>query len=96
MEVSAHIDTFARDNLPPGEQWPEFLLDGPDVAYPKRFNCAVELVDAMVGQGHGDRVALRWRQDGKPATMTYGELAALTNRIARRVTACCCAARTIR
>ena len=25
MEVSAHIDTFARDNLPPGEQWPEFL-----------------------------------------------------------------------
>ena len=32
MEVSAHIDTFARDNLPPGEQRPEILLDGPDVA----------------------------------------------------------------
>ena len=26
--------------------------------------------------------ALRWSQDGKPAAMTYGELAALTNRIA--------------
>ena len=62
MEASAHIDTFARDNLPPGDQWPEFLLDGPDVAYPKRF------------------------QDGKPATMTYRELAALTNRIARVLT----------
>lgn len=83
MEVSAHLDTFARDNLPPGEQWPEFLLDGPDVAYPKRFNCAVELVDAMVERGHGERIALRWPQDGKQATMTYRELAALTNRIAR-------------
>ena len=82
METSAHIDTFARDNLPPGELWPEFLLDGPDVAYPKRMNCAVELVDAMVERGHGERVALRWSQEGKPAAMTYGELAALTNRIA--------------
>ena len=26
--------------------------------------------------------ALRWSQEGKPAAMTYGELAALTNRIA--------------
>ena len=46
------------------------------------MNCAVELVDAMVERGHGERVALRWSQDGKPAAMTYGELAALTNRIA--------------
>ena len=36
MQASAHIDTFARDNLPPPDQWPEFLLDGPDVAYPER------------------------------------------------------------
>ena len=61
METSAHIDTFARDNLPPGELWPEFLLDGPDVAYPKRMNCAVELVDAMVERGHGERA---WRCAG--------------------------------
>ena len=46
------------------------------------MNCAVELVDAMVERGHGERVALRWSQEGKPAAMTYGELAALTNRIA--------------
>jgi 2-aminobenzoate-CoA ligase len=37
----------------------------------------------MVERGHGERVALRWSQDGKQATMTYRELAALTNRIAR-------------
>ena len=37
----------------------------------------------MVERGHGERVALRWAQDCKPAAMTYRELAALTNRVAR-------------
>ncbi|MEJ2894650.1 AMP-binding protein [Bordetella avium] len=83
MQVSAHKDTFARDNLPPSEQWPELLLDGPDTAYPARLNCAVELVDAMVRQGQGGRVALRWYQDGAPAAMSYAELQALSNRIGR-------------
>ncbi|MCD0505329.1 AMP-binding protein [Bordetella petrii] len=83
MERSAHLDTYARDHLPPPEEWPEFLLDGPDVAYPARLNCAVELVDGMVAQGHGERVALRWRGDAGPAAMTYAALQALTNRIAR-------------
>ena len=27
---TAHIDSFTRDNLPPREQWPDFLLDGFD------------------------------------------------------------------
>ena len=27
---SAHVDTFTRDNLPPRDQWPDFLLDGFD------------------------------------------------------------------
>ncbi len=83
MERSAHVDTFARDNLPPAAEWPELLLDGPDTRYPARFNCAVELVDAMVARGMGERVALRWRRDGKPAAMSYEELRRLTNRIAR-------------
>jgi len=83
MEPSAHLDTYARDHLPPAGEWPEFLLDGPDVDYPARFNCAVELVDAMVARGHGQRVALRWRRDGGAAAMTYAELQALSNRIAR-------------
>jgi len=82
MQASAHIDTFARDNLPPPDQWPEFLLDGPDVAYPERLNCAAELVDAMVARGQGGRMALRWRQGADQAAMTYAELQALTNRIA--------------
>jgi 2-aminobenzoate-CoA ligase len=81
MEKSAHVDTFARDHLPPPEEWPE-ILDSADTRYPARFNCAVELVDANVARGMGERVALRWRQDGKPASMTYDALRRLSNRIA--------------
>ena len=31
---SAHVDTFARDNLPPRAQWPEFKFDLPELLYP--------------------------------------------------------------
>jgi 2-aminobenzoate-CoA ligase len=78
--VTAHIDTFARDNLPPREQWPELVFDLPELQYPDRMNCAVELVDRAIAKGGGDRTAIvaaggfRW---------SYGELAAQTNRIAR-------------
>lgn len=82
MEYSAHQDTYARDNLPPEQDWPELLLDGPDVNYPSRINCAAELVDAMVLRGQGDRIALRWRDGNQARTMTYAELRALSNRIA--------------
>ncbi|NYT80148.1 AMP-binding protein [Alcaligenaceae bacterium] len=84
MERSGHVDTFARDHLPPPEEWPELLLDGnPDVAYPARLNCAVALVDDHVAQGRGDRIALRWREGGRKRSMTYSELMSLTNRIAQ-------------
>lgn len=87
MEASAYTDTFARDHLPPLEQWPELLLDGnPDVDYPARLNCAVALVDNLVGRGDGDRIALRWSEDGRHCSMTYRELMELTNRIARVLT----------
>jgi len=82
MEPSAHVDTFARDNLPPQEQWPVFLLDNPDVAYPARFNCATELLDRTVEAGHRDRPAIWSEVDGKPRATTYGELLALVNRSA--------------
>ena len=28
---TAHLDTFARDNLPPRELWPEFSFDLPEL-----------------------------------------------------------------
>jgi 2-aminobenzoate-CoA ligase len=73
---TAHEDTFARDNLPPRETWPDFLLDGFD--YPDRLNAAVELTDAMVAKGFGDRTALI----GNGRRRTYKELADWTNRLA--------------
>ncbi len=73
---SAHEDTFARDNLPPPEAWPDFLLDGFD--YPERINVGVELTDAIVARGMGDRVALI----GNGRRRTYKELADWTNRLA--------------
>ncbi len=73
---SAHVDTFARDNLPPREAMPDFLLDGFD--YPERLNVAVELTDRMVERGFGDHVALI----GNGRRRTYKELADWSNRLA--------------
>ncbi|MCE8516700.1 AMP-binding protein [Ruegeria pomeroyi] len=73
---SAHIDTFTRDNLPPPDQWPDFLLDGFD--YPEHLNVGVELTDAMVDKGFGDHTALI----GNGRRRTYKELSDWTNRLA--------------
>ncbi len=73
---SAHTDTFTRDNLPPMDQWPVFLLDGFD--YPDRLNVGVELTDSMVEKGFGDHTALI----GNGRRRTYKELADWTNRLA--------------
>jgi 2-aminobenzoate-CoA ligase len=73
---SAHSDTFARDNLPPADQWPDFLLDGFD--YPDHINVGVELTDAMVDKGFGDHTALI----GNGRRRTYKELSDWTNRLA--------------
>ncbi|QJF53200.1 AMP-binding protein [Roseobacter ponti] len=77
MRASAHTDSFARDNLPPEESWPDLILDGFD--YPDRLNAAVELTDAMVARGFGDHTALI----GNGRRRTYKELADWTNRLAR-------------
>src|SRR6187200_2929541 len=76
LGVSGHTDTFARDNLPPPEAWPDLLLDGFD--YPERLNAAVELSDTMVRKGFGDHTALI----GNGRLRTYKELADWSNRIA--------------
>jgi len=76
LSASAHTDTFARDNLPPLDSWPELLLDGFD--YPEQLNAGVELTDAMVEQGFGDHTALI----GNGRRRTYKELTDWTNRIA--------------
>ena len=78
MSYTAHLDTFARDNLPPRAQWPELRFDLPELQYPARLNCAAELLDKPVTRGHGHRVALR-SPDGE---CTYTQLFTQANRLA--------------
>ncbi|HEX2479794.1 MAG TPA: AMP-binding protein, partial [Geminicoccaceae bacterium] len=76
---TAHLDTFARDNLPPRALWPEFSFDLPELQYPDRLNCARELLDRAVARGLGD-----WPVFYTPnERWTYGQLLKRANRIAR-------------
>jgi 2-aminobenzoate-CoA ligase len=82
MIRSAHIDTFARDHLPPREQWPDFLFDLPELQYPERINCVSTFVDNWLAAGHGDRECLI-----SPAErLSYAALAERVNRIANVLT----------
>jgi len=75
---TAHVDTFARDNLPPRPLWPEFRFDLPELQYPERMNCANVLLDERVRAGDGARAAIL-APDGK---CSYAQLLAQANRIA--------------
>jgi 2-aminobenzoate-CoA ligase len=81
MGYSAHLDTFARDNLPPKAQWPELIFSLPELEYPERLNCASELLDQMAAQ-HPDRPCVR----ANGLCWTYGELLEQANRMAQVLT----------
>ncbi len=76
--TSAHIDSFARDHLPPAEQWPELVFDLPELQFPAQLNCATELLDRWMDRGHGDQPCLR----GGGVEWGYAELQVEANRIA--------------
>ena len=67
---SAYDDTFAREHLPPPGQWPDFLFDLPALAYPARLNCVAALLDAALGNGGGERLAVI----GQACNWSYAEL----------------------
>src|SRR5579863_2018318 len=79
---SAHVDTFARDNLPPRDQWPDLIFTIPEVQYPERLNCMVELLDEHVRQGDGDRPAI-FSDNG---VLTYAQMQAQVARVAHVLT----------
>ena len=58
-DYTAHIDTFARDNLPPANLQAEVLFTLDDLKFPEKLNCAAQLLDTHIEQGHGDSIALR-------------------------------------
>lgn len=73
---TGHKDTFTRDNLPPQDLWPDFLLD--EFEYPDFINVGYELTDAMVDKGYGENIALI----GNGRKRSYQELADWTNQLA--------------
>ncbi len=78
MALRRIVDTFARDNLPPRRQWPDFLFDLPGAA----LSGAAELrgrAARPLGRGGQRRRAL---PDLAAETLTYRELHERVNRIA--------------
>jgi 2-aminobenzoate-CoA ligase len=72
------VDTFARDNLPPRDQWPDLIYELPELQYPDQMNCVVELLDNAVERGWGDRLAIL----GDGIRWTYSDLLEAVNRCA--------------
>jgi 2-aminobenzoate-CoA ligase len=79
-QPTAHVDTFARDHLPPPDLLPVIDCSGlpGDLSYPPRLNCAVELLDRMADAGYADRTAFVW--DG--GRWTYRDVVEHSNRVA--------------
>jgi 2-aminobenzoate-CoA ligase len=67
------MDSFARDRLPPKEDWPALA----PLPYPTRLNCATELLDANLA-ARADHPAVVTPAE----TLTYAGLARRVNRIA--------------
>jgi 2-aminobenzoate-CoA ligase len=78
MARSGHVDSFARDSLPPPELCPEFRFELPELNYPERLNCVTEFVDRWIESGEGARPCLI----GADETWTYADLADRVNRVA--------------
>ncbi|WCN07139.1 AMP-binding protein [Streptomyces sp. M92] len=76
---SGHVDTFAREHLPPPDQWPELRFDLPELRYPARLNCAAELLAGPPD----DRPVFRTASGDD---WTYGRLRDRVDRLARLLT----------
>ena len=80
LPPSGHVDTFARDHLPPAEQWPTLEFTTGALQFPARLNAAAELIDVPVATFGADRPALR-TPGGE--VWTYGELQRRANQVAQ-------------
>ena len=76
--VSQAIDTFARDNLPALELWPQIDLSHPAYEYPDRLNCVTRFIDRWIDEGHGDAPAFITSDE----TLTYADIARQTAQLA--------------
>jgi 2-aminobenzoate-CoA ligase len=79
--MSAHIDTFVRDNLPPRAQWSELRFTLPELQFPAHYN-ASSILDRALAQKHGPRNAVLCAS----VTLTYDLLMREACRIAHVLT----------
>jgi 2-aminobenzoate-CoA ligase len=76
--ATAHFDTFARDNLPPKDLWPDLVLTRPEYRHPERLNCVSKFLDRWIVEGRGDAPCIFAAE----RRYSYRELHELVNRIA--------------
>ncbi len=77
--MSAQVDRFVHDRVPPPEQLPMFRYDLPELRLPDQLNLVEELLDKAASKPWAEQPMLR-----SPArTLSYSEAAAEVNRIAQ-------------
>ncbi len=76
---TAHVDLFAKENLPAKELWPEMLCSRPEFKYASRLNCASELLDKMASAGSADKPLLYFEDK----VFSYGDILVQANKIAQ-------------
>jgi 2-aminobenzoate-CoA ligase len=80
--ISAQIDRFVHDRLPPADQLPILRYDLPELQLPDQLNLVEELLDKAPAKGFGDNPMLR----SPTRTVTYRQAAVEVNRIAQVLT----------
>ncbi len=83
LAPSAHVDTFARDNLPAVSLWPTIEFAIPTVQYPEYLNAATVLIDDAVEKFGADAPCLL-TPDG--VSWNYGTLLTKANQVAQVLT----------
>ena len=78
LSPSAHTDTFCRDHLPAPGDFPELILELPELRYPERLNAAAVLLDETIARHGADRPCLL----SPTETWTYDETRRTAHRIA--------------
>ncbi len=82
LHPSFHRDAFARESLPPEDQWPVFEFTLPALRLSDPFNCGQRLLDDALAEIAPDKPAIFY--DG--AVWNYADLAAQTNRLCHVLT----------
>jgi 2-aminobenzoate-CoA ligase len=77
--MSAHIDRFVADRLPPAALQPQMLRDLPELTFPDQLNLVRELLDRADEKGWGDRPLLR----SPRITLSYRDARERVDRIAQ-------------